>query len=77
MKTLSHLIFGFIALGMLIYAVPKLHVGEGLTLPTVFAIVWLCLAITVIASHLHEILRVDTRAPKELKQIKQVRSSQF
>jgi hypothetical protein len=77
MRSLSHLIFGFTALGMLIYAVPKLQVGEGFTLPTVFAIVWLCLALIVIASHLHEILRVDIEAPKELKQIKQVRSSQF
>jgi hypothetical protein len=77
MRILSHIIFGFIALSMLIYAVPKLHVGEGVKLPTLFAIVWLCLALTVIASHLHEILRVDAEAPKELKQIKQVRSSQF
>jgi hypothetical protein len=77
MKFLSHVIFGFIALGMLIYAAPKLHVGEGLTLPTVFAIMWLCLALTVIASHLHEILRVDAAAPKEVTETNRVRSSQF
>jgi hypothetical protein len=77
MKGLSHVIFGFIAVGMLIYAAPKLHVGEGLTPPTVFAIVWLGLALTVIASHLHEVLRVDAEAPKEMAEGNRVRSSQF
>jgi hypothetical protein len=77
MKSLYHVVYGFIAAGMLIYAVPKLHVGGGLTLPTIFAIVWLLLALTVIASHLHEILQVDVEAPKKIKDVKQVRSSQF
>lgn len=47
------------ALGMLIYALPRLNMGEGLTLPTIFGVSWIAMALLIIASHLRVVLRVD------------------
>ena len=51
------------ALGMLVYAVPRLDIGQGLTPPTLFGIAWISMALLIIASHLRVILRVDDSHP--------------
>jgi hypothetical protein len=76
MKGLLNMIYLIIAASMLIYAVPHLHIGQEWSLETVFTIVWLLLALTVIASHLRGILKVDQEVKLELKPIKQVKSPQ-
>lgn len=70
MKGLKNLIYMSIAVGMLIYAVPQLEIGQGLTLPTVFGIVWIGMALLIIASHLHQLIGVDEETKKELVRIK-------
>jgi len=66
-----------LALGMMIYAVPKLDIGGGWTLPTVFGAIWICFALVIVAAHLHEILGVDEEQRREIKRIKQMRRWQL
>jgi hypothetical protein len=47
------------ALGMLLYALPRLEVGAGLSLPTLFCVIWISMALLIIAAHLRIVLRVD------------------
>lgn len=56
------------ALGMLLYALPRLEVGNGLSLPTIFGVIWISLALLIIAAHLRVVLRVDN----ELEQYKHI-----
>jgi hypothetical protein len=46
-------------LGMLLFALPRLEVGNGWTLPTIFGVIWIGLALLIIAAHLRVVLRVD------------------
>jgi|GEM_PF-677208 hypothetical protein len=62
-----------LAAGMLLYAVPRLEVGQGWTWPTVFAVVWIGFALLVIASHLHLWLGVDEAEARRLKRIERMR----
>jgi preprotein translocase subunit SecF len=69
-----------LAVGMLIYAVPRLEIGQGFTAPTIFGIVWLCMSLIIIAAHLHHILKVDEETARELanvKKFKRWRTQQF
>jgi hypothetical protein len=69
-------VFGLIlAAGMLIYAVPQLQVGHGYSLETLFSVVWLGLALTVIASHLHGLLKVDQEVEMQVKSMKRAKSN--
>jgi hypothetical protein len=72
MKGLKNLVYTVFAAGMLIYAVPQLRVGHGFSLETIFAMVWLGLALTVIASHLYFLLKVDQELESETKTLKQM-----
>jgi hypothetical protein len=76
MKGLINMTYLIIAASMLIYAVPHLHIGQERSLETVFTIVWLLLALAVIASHLHGLLKVDQEGELEVKPMKQVKSPQ-
>lgn len=77
MRGTKNIICMSFALGMLIYAVPQLHIGGGLTLPTMFGIVWICFALLVVAAHLHEILGVDEEERRELNRVKYMRKWQL
>lgn len=59
-----------LALGMLIYAVPRLEIGHGLTGSTVFGIVWIGFALLIVAAHLHRILGVDEETKKEMARVR-------
>ncbi|WP_338043659.1 hypothetical protein [Paenibacillus hamazuiensis] len=76
-KGTKNIVYMAIALGMLFYAVPRLDIGEGMTLPNVFGITWICFALMVIAAHLHEILGVDEEARKEMSRVKKMKKWQF
>lgn len=65
-----------LALGMLAYAAPKLAVGGGWTAETVFAAVWICFALLVIAANLHFVLGVDKEGRERLRQVKRMRGWQ-
>jgi hypothetical protein len=61
-----------IALGMLIYAVPRLDLGHGFILPTIFGIVWLGFALLIVSAHLHRILGVDEETKQELNRVRKI-----
>jgi hypothetical protein len=60
--------------GMLLYAVPRLAVGEGLGAGPVFGTVWLCFALLIIAAQLHELLGVDAKKRERLRQVKRMKT---
>ncbi|NBI28271.1 hypothetical protein [Chengkuizengella marina] len=60
-----------LAVGLLIFAIPRLEVGQGWTLPTIFAVVWIGMVLLIIAAHLHEVLGVDEETKKEMRRVKQ------
>lgn len=70
MKEWKSIIYMSVALGLLIYAVPRLSIGHGFTLPTVFGIVWIGFALLVVAAHLHRILGVDEETKRELARVR-------
>ncbi|NDI36305.1 hypothetical protein [Chengkuizengella sediminis] len=71
MKGIKPILSLSLAVGLLIYAIPKLEVGQGWTLPTIFAVVWIGMVLLIIAAHLHEVLGVDEETKKELRRVKQ------
>jgi len=76
-RTTKNIVYMSIALGMLIYAVPRLEIGQGWTLPTAFGIVWILFALAIVASHLHAILRVDEETAAQLDRVKRHRRRQL
>jgi hypothetical protein len=75
MKRFQSLLYLLLATGMLLFAVPQLQVGHGFRAETVFAIVWLGLALTVIASHLYVLLKVEQTPGPGAEKLKQMTSS--
>lgn len=59
-----------LAIGLLLYAVPRLEIGQGFSLPTLFAIVWLSMILLIIAAYLHHLLGVDEETRNELARIR-------
>lgn len=76
-KDFKNLLYLSIALGMLMYAVPRLEVGSGFTLPTVFSIIWIGFALLIIGAQLHYILGVDEQTRKELVKVKHMKRWQM
>ncbi len=70
MKDMKSVIGLSLALGMVIYAVPRLEIGQGYALPAVFGIVWLALMLLIIAAHLHRLLGVDEETRREMAKVK-------
>jgi len=76
MKGLKYLVNLGLALGMLLYAVPRLQIGGGFSAETMFGAVWICFAILIIAANLHEILGVEEETRERLRQVKRMRRYQ-
>ncbi|TVY07461.1 hypothetical protein FPZ49_23960 [Paenibacillus cremeus] len=66
-----------LALGMIIYAVPRLDFGGGLSLQSVFVVAWIGFALLVVAAHLHELLGVEEEAKREQLRVKRMRRWQL
>ncbi|UJF34723.1 hypothetical protein [Paenibacillus hexagrammi] len=77
MKGFKNVIYMSAALGMLFYSVPKLQFSEGLSLPMIFSLVWIAMALLVVAAHLHQILGVDEERRKELTRINRMKKWQM
>jgi hypothetical protein len=77
MDTSKNKVYFVMAIAMLVYAVPRLQIGQGWTLPTIFSIVWLFFALIIIAAHLHSIFKVEKDEEEALNQIKQMRRLQM
>lgn len=76
-KGWKNIVYMAVALGMLVYAVPRLNIGQGITLPTVVGSAWICFALLIIAAHLHEILGVEEEQRKELGRVKRMKKWQL
>lgn len=70
MRGLRNIIYLSMAIGLIIYAVPQLEMGQGLTLPTIFSIAWIGIILLIVAAHLHQLIGVDEEAKQELARIK-------
>lgn len=73
MKSWKNWLYMCAALGMLLYAVPRLSMGGGLTAESVFGVVWIGFALLVIAAHFHKLLGVDAETADRLRQVKRMR----
>lgn len=62
-----------LALGLLMYAVPRLAIGGGFSVENFFGIAWLCFALLIVAAHLHEVLGVDEEMRRELCKVKRMK----
>jgi hypothetical protein len=67
MRGLKHVILMSLALGMLFYSLPRLKFNLEFSLSTSFTVVWITLALLIIAAHLHEILGVEDDHPRRVK----------
>jgi len=76
-KDAKRLVYLAAALGMLLYAVPRLDISGGWTAQTVFSVVWIGFALLLVAAQLHFILGVDEEMKDELKRIRQVRRGEM
>lgn len=77
MKDVKHVLYLCGGLGMLLYAVPRLELGYGLTASTVFGVLWICFALLFIAAQLHFLLGVDEEMKQELSRVRRVRRRQM
>ncbi|MFC5451963.1 hypothetical protein [Paenibacillus aestuarii] len=77
MKGFRNVVFMSMALGMLFYSVPQLEFREGWSLEMIFSIVWIGMALLVVAAHLHHILGVDEEKRKELNRINRMKKWQM
>lgn len=77
MRAWKHGLYIAVAAAMIIIALPRLDISGGWNLPTVFGVVWLCFALMIIASHLHQLLGVDEAEKERLEQIKRVRKHEM
>lgn len=55
----KNVLYLVLSMGMLIYAMPRLEVGQGLTPATLFSVAWIAMALLIIAAHLRAALAVD------------------
>lgn len=63
MSAARHMFHLSCILGLLIYALPRLEVGQGWTQETIFSVVWIAVALIIVAAHLRIVLRVDEQSP--------------
>lgn len=59
------------ALGMVLFALPKLELGQGWSVAAVFGAAWISLALLIIAAHLRIVLRVDQTDGEPVRQARQ------
>lgn len=59
-----------VSLGLLIYALPRLEMGHGWTLPTVFGLVWIFMMLLILSAHLYRLLLADQETKDEMERIK-------
>src|SRR5690606_37214865 len=76
-KTTKRLVYLAAALAMLVYAIPRLPVGGGWTLPALFSAAWILFALVIVASHLYAILRVDEETEERMERIRKHRKREL
>ncbi|WP_326072403.1 hypothetical protein [Paenibacillus alba] len=77
LKGFKNVVYMSLAIGMLFYSVPQLSFRDIGSLPMIFSMVWIAMALLVIAAHLHQILGVDEEKRQELSRIKRMKKWQM
>lgn len=73
----KHGIYLLLALGMLLYALPKLSLAGGPGWVFWFGVAWCVFAFLVIAAHLHFIIGVDEEKHKRLEAVRKEKLNQW
>jgi nitric oxide reductase large subunit len=72
-KKHKHMTYALLALGMLLFALPRLDAIGEFTAASIFAAVWVGFAVLAIAANLYRVLGVDEVTAAELEQIRKVK----
>ncbi|GIQ69868.1 hypothetical protein DUZ99_07200 [Xylanibacillus composti] len=72
-KGISSVVGLALGAGLLLYAIPRLDVGQGWTAPSLFAAVWLGMMLVIVSAYLYDLLGVDEETRKELQHVKRMR----
>lgn len=59
-----------LAVGMLIYAVPRMTIGGGWTEETIFSTAWICMALLIIAAQLYHLIGVNDKVEQDIQTLK-------
>ncbi len=73
MKGIASVVGLALSAGLLLYAIPKLEVGQGWTAPSVFAALWVVMMFVIVAAYLHDLLGVNEETRKEMQHVKRMR----
>jgi hypothetical protein len=76
-KGFKNVVYMGLAIGMLFYSIPHLQFREVGSLPMVFSVIWLVMALLIIAAHLHQILGVDEEKRKQQLRINRMKKWQM
>jgi hypothetical protein len=68
-----HVLYLLLALAMLVYALPRLELGDPLSVSSVFGYIWVALALLVVTANVNELLLMDEEKRKELARIKRAK----
>ncbi|CAH1200291.1 hypothetical protein AB4114_18615 [Paenibacillus sp. 2RAB27] len=77
LKGFKNVVYMSLAVGMLFYSIPQLNFREVGSLPMIFSVIWLVMALLIIAAHLHQILGVDEEKRKQQLRINRMKKWQM
>ncbi len=77
LKGFKNVVYMSLAVGMLFYSIPQLQFREVGSLPMIFSVIWLVMALLIIAAHLHQILGVDEEKRKQQLRINRMKKWQM
>jgi len=72
-KSWKPVVYVSLAIGMLLYALPRIFSGKGGPAETAFVIMWLVLAFVITAAQLHDLFGMDEETRKEAARVKRLR----
>lgn len=76
MNKKKHLLYLCAGVGMLIYALPQIQIGNGWSSSSLFGAAWLGFALLFIAAQLHSLLGVDEEMERQFVQLRRIRRRQ-
>ncbi|MFD2671442.1 hypothetical protein [Marinicrinis sediminis] len=62
-----------ITFGMLLFMLPRLEMGQGWSMASIFGVVWLGFALLVLSAHLYRLLGVDEEKERQLARIRRMK----